>query len=80
LDELSAVKEEGLLQLIVTTIAKEAVTKSNHPIQNPLLLVTEPQTEHNIYVIFQVLECYEIAFASNIQINADFEVGCHSLF
>jgi hypothetical protein len=25
-------------------IVKEAVNKSNHPIQNPLILVTEPQT------------------------------------
>jgi hypothetical protein len=27
-------------------IVKEAVNKSNHPIQNPLLLVTEPEKEN----------------------------------
>jgi hypothetical protein len=30
---------------------KEGVGKSNHPIENPLLLVTEPQTRDNITVI-----------------------------
>jgi hypothetical protein len=30
-------------------IVEEGVNKSNHPIQNPLLLVTEPQTRDNIY-------------------------------
>jgi hypothetical protein len=30
-------------------IVKEGVNKSNHPIQNPLLLVTEPRTRDNIY-------------------------------
>jgi hypothetical protein len=30
-------------------IVKEGVNKSNHPIQNPLLLVTEPRTRKNIY-------------------------------
>jgi hypothetical protein len=29
-------------------IVKEGVNKSNHPIQNPLLLVTESQTRDNI--------------------------------
>jgi hypothetical protein len=36
------------LQLIVITRdCKEDVNKSNHPIQNPLLLVTEPRTRDN---------------------------------
>jgi hypothetical protein len=29
-------------------IVEEAVNKPNHPIQNPLLLVTEPRTHDNI--------------------------------
>jgi hypothetical protein len=29
-------------------IVEEAVNKSNHPIQNPLLLVTEPRTRDSI--------------------------------
>jgi hypothetical protein len=34
--------------VIVIKIAKEAVNKSNRPIQNPLLLVMEPQTRDNM--------------------------------
>jgi hypothetical protein len=30
-------------------VVKEAVNKSNHPIQNPLLLVTEPRTHDCVY-------------------------------
>jgi hypothetical protein len=29
-------------------VVQEGVNKSNHPVQNPLLLVTEPQTRNNI--------------------------------
>jgi hypothetical protein len=56
--ESSAVKEEGFgWRLIVSScnwlrlrvIVKEAVNKSNHPIQNPLLLVTEPCTRDNLF-------------------------------
>jgi hypothetical protein len=56
-DESSAAKEDGFgLRLIVSNsnwlwlrvIVKEPVNKSNHPILNPLLLVTEPRTRDNI--------------------------------
>jgi hypothetical protein len=51
--ESSAVKKEGFdWRLIVSywlrAIVKEGVHKPNHPIQNPLLLVKEPQTCNNI--------------------------------
>jgi hypothetical protein len=31
-------------------IVKEVVNKSNHPIQNPLLFVTDPRTRENEYL------------------------------
>jgi hypothetical protein len=34
--------------VIIRVIVKEGVDKSNHPIQNPLLLLTEPRTRDNI--------------------------------
>jgi hypothetical protein len=33
---------------------KEGVNKSNHPIQNPLLIVAEPRTRENMYVSMYV--------------------------
>jgi hypothetical protein len=54
--ESSAGKEEGFVwRLIVSScnwlrlrvVVKEAVSKSNHPIQNPLLLAAEPRTRDN---------------------------------
>jgi hypothetical protein len=35
-------------------IVNEGVNESNHPIQNPLLLVTEPRTRDNIHSVVEV--------------------------
>jgi hypothetical protein len=37
--------------LWLRVIVKEAVSKSNHPVQSPLLFVTEPQTRENVIFI-----------------------------
>jgi hypothetical protein len=52
-DSRSLVRMERALGshwLWLRVIVKEGVNKSNHPIQNPLLLVTEHRTRDNIYV------------------------------
>jgi hypothetical protein len=42
-------------------MVKEGVNKSNHPIQNPLVLVTEPRTRDNIIIPTSAMN-YEIIY------------------
>jgi hypothetical protein len=37
--------------IVIKSDCKRSVNKSNHPIQNPLLLVTEPQTRDSMLAI-----------------------------
>jgi hypothetical protein len=58
--ESSAVNEEGFGWTLILSycnwlclreIVQEDVNKSNHPVHNPLLLLTEPWTLENIYFL-----------------------------
>jgi hypothetical protein len=59
--ESSAGKDEGFGWILIVSscnwlwlrvIVQEGVSKSNHPIQNPLLLVTEPRTRDSMKPAF----------------------------
>jgi hypothetical protein len=42
--------------ILLRVIVEDAINKSNHPIKNPLLLVTEPRTRDSVEVnILQAL-------------------------
>jgi hypothetical protein len=38
--------------IVIREIIQEGVNKSNHPIQNPLLLFTEPRPRDNLFTCF----------------------------
>jgi hypothetical protein len=40
--------------MIDCVIKSNCASKSNHPIQNPLLLVTEPRTRDNVFYVLNV--------------------------
>jgi hypothetical protein len=52
MEQVLAASDCELLQLIVIkSDFNRSVNKFTHPIQSPLLLVTEPRTRDNIYIV-----------------------------